>query len=216
MKFYFSYLVLIILFGACIQKKNIRSDYFPLEIGNKWECRYSEYILRRSVVSTEEHDGRIFYKVEEYVAPEGKDTVLINREILFCYDDFGDVYRRIYNFDSLKKELPYFQKHSRDGLCPWYKFDGLPGDCWTGDADDYLFPQHMIRYRITLLSTSASVTLREKVIDSCYIFKIESLSSSQPAYYEWLAKGIGIVRRSSSLNETGYNLDSYSVNNSRK
>ncbi|MGD0339409.1 MAG: hypothetical protein ABSB78_11545 [Bacteroidota bacterium] len=216
MKTYFFCFLIIILFGACAQKKNIKSDYFPLEVGNEWDCRYSEYILRRSVVSTEEHDGKIFYKVEEYVAPEGKDTVLINREILFCYDDSGNVYRRINNFDSLRKEFPYYETRTRDGLCLWYKFNAIPGDCWGGDANDYLLPQYVTKYKITLLSTTASVISREKTIDSCYIFKIESLSSSQPEYYEWLAKGIGIVRRSSFLDKPGYILDTYSVNKSRE
>jgi hypothetical protein len=186
-------------------------EFLDFKVGDSWSYvnhnvgkpEYSpNYALTIRVDGTS--DG--FAIVEERTV---HDTSVGSRINMFRSDSLGNVYVRIFNFDSLKTigankmKVGHFPS---DGTSIWYKFNAKVGDTWTAWA---LGPRSIwgfMEYKLEMLSKSETISFRGRKYSRCVEFCISPLGLSDSDIHEWFAPGVGMVRRSFNQTKSGYYL----------
>jgi len=196
-----SVLFLIISNFVLGQTQNSLS-YFPLHIGDKWTLSNQRYALEINVLDTVHINSKVFYDVKE-VSSESNTTPLVNKR-LYSLDSHGNVVRRIVIPDSsdISKQSLLFAKYIRKkfsidtsltGL--WYKINANVNDAWRSMANSQFESREIHLYKITLESRTDTVKTANHVYYHCLRFYINDLQESDTEYWDWLAIGVGLVKR---------------------
>ena len=105
-------------------------------------------------------------------------------------------------------------------MSAWYRFDAEPGTSWYAFQSSNPRGPGSLLSQIELISKTEVVTTDLGVFYDCYKFHIWAVDYSSGGYYDWIAKGVGLVKRTHLGHESsdvdshelpGYILKSYEL-----
>jgi hypothetical protein len=128
---------------------------------------------------------------------------------MFRYDGLGNIYLKIFNFDSLKRvpeNARTAKDFPKDGESIWYKFNAKVGEKWIAYGLSPEKKTAIQKYEIQLVSKSASVAYKGQRYDGCFEFRFSPIGISNSDTYEWIARNEGIVERRMDKSKSEYYL----------
>jgi len=176
------------------------NPYFPLDKGNKWTYSVDEYSLSAKVYDLVEIDNDLFAALEEKSIRRNEPP--ISRALYYRFDDRGNIERILPDVESLRSNVGSSPNIPRSGRSVWYKLDAKIDESWVAFGNSVFNGKEIHQFEIALLSRSDTVIVKDKVFTGCYKFYIDDLSESDTEYYDWLAKGVGLVKRSYGSDES--------------
>ena len=190
--------------GCDTPNQAFQSAYFPMDADSVTvlkNCTGVTLLLKVSGAAV--HGSRVFSRVEQrYRWGDGMEAVEIRE---YRVSDSGSVLRRYVGPDSVwASRVRAYEGVSipRDGISMWYDLHAKPGQTWFAFSNSEIpfvnSPMGSVSvnmYRITLESTSDTLTVEGTIVVDCMRFRIENLNSSGGPYRDWLAKGYGLIRR---------------------
>lgn len=223
MRQYYCYLVFLILTNYALSQSQEQLNYFPLNVGDTWVLSNKQYQLKITVFDTIHICSRVFYKVQESSSINNSSS--ITRKRLYAYDSSGNVYRKVVIVDSseasmqsiklkkyIEKELPI--DSSIIGV--WYKTNASVKDTWKLFANSQFESREIHPYKIILESRCDTVITPNRTYYNCLRFYIEDLQESDTEYWDWLAEGVGLVKRKYlSTKAKGFILTSFKVSKNK-
>jgi hypothetical protein len=188
----YSFLMMTALLISCRSERHQSDDsIFPLTPAREVTLVKGEYALTVRVVEPIEVQGMEFYRVEETSRLGGGPSV--TRTLFLSRTCDGTIVRT-----PTSEGLP--ETKSRSFI--WYKCDTAVGSSWEVIANAWSDQRRIDNFRITLLSVSDTVRTPAGVFTRCCRFHIDDLNEMDTDYYDWLAPGIGIVRRQFAADTT--------------
>lgn len=176
------------------------NPYFPLDKRNKWTYSVDEYSLSVKVYDFVEIDNDLFAAIEENSTRS--DEPPITRTLYYRFDDRGNVERILKDVEILRSNVGSSPNIPQNGRSVWYKLDAKIDESWFAFGNSVFNRKEIHQFKITLLSRSDTVIVKDERFTGCYKFYIDDLSESDSEYYDWLAKDVGLVKRSYGSNES--------------
>jgi hypothetical protein len=199
-----------ILFSAgSFAQKNAARQFLDLSVGNNWNYarlrngRPENYTMK---ISVNDSTASGFAIVEERLT---HDTAVSSQLNMFRADSSGNIYMRIFNFDSLKRiptNARIAKDAPRDGTSIWYKFNAKSGEKWIAYGQSPKQKTVIQKYEIQLVSNSATVTYKGQKYAGCFEFRFSPVGASGCDTYEWIALNEGIVRKKIEQTKSDYYL----------
>ncbi len=200
-----SWLVVVpLLLSACNSQtpRSSRLDELPLSLGNEWTLVQENYRLFLKVADTIRIGNVLFYELEEKASNSKPPSVV--RKRLYTYNSAGSVLTAERLSDT--SYLPMWIKLNliaRNDISQadsflisnWYKRGATVGESWSAVSGSPFEPSHIYPYRIILESSTDTVVTAGKTYYNCLRYYIDDLQESDSEYWDWLAEGIGIVKR---------------------
>jgi hypothetical protein len=184
----------LVFFADCVHGDNYPQTY-PLRVGNSWSLVHGRMMLEMTAEDSVLENNLTFFVLTEIYMSEG-DTVF-RRSSLFRQLRNGNIQSKIVNCDAIMRKQGSTQGDlPNGGLSEWYKFDVPAGSAWIAYSNSSMFSQSMISpYRITCESVNDTIQIDGQTYPRCWRFLIDELPSSDEEYRDWIADGIGVVKR---------------------
>lgn len=185
-RFWIKFVAILISATACNSKKQVISEYFPIDSGNRWV--YKKYMplsgdsdLKDSLVvtvltaSSSDSGATARFRFDRNTFRTSSTY-----EKTFKIDTRGDVYEIVNGHET-----------------PLYLFSAKVGDVWSYESIDITNQSPEI-FTVTMISVGDTLK-----------FAFSSNNFTDSNYERTFVKGIGLVEIQSTINQSGFRLKSF-------